>query len=302
MAELDKNVVRQYGANVYRLAQQKGSILRPYVRIEEMKGEKRHFERVKPTSAVRITSKYQQTPLIHTEFDRRTLHAQEFGWGDMIDWQDDLNILIDPTSSVVQQGMSALGRVIDEIIIANGFDGYAYEGKDGLTPVAFPEKQKIAITVGSENASSVGLTYEKLIRARSMFGKADIDLDDPGNELCIAVTQTQMDDLAHSVELGNRDYEAIRDLYVGKTNKFLGFTFVRCNKLTASAVTGGLSRKCVAWCKSGVILALPQDISMQISTRDDMCYNWQAFGKLKGGATRIEDEKVIQIFCFEQTA
>ena len=75
MAELELVYAKQYGSNVYTLAQQKGSILRPYVTQEDMKGEKRHFDRVKPTAAVRVDSKYGDTPLIPTEFDRRTIHA-----------------------------------------------------------------------------------------------------------------------------------------------------------------------------------------------------------------------------------
>ena len=299
MAELETVYAKQYGTNVYTLAQQKGSILRPYVKMETMKGEKRHFDRVKPTAAVRIDSKYGDTPLIPTEFDRRTIHAQEYVWADMVDWQDDLNLFIDPTSNIVRMGGYALGRIIDDIIIGNGLDGVAYEGKEGLTQVAFPESQKIAITTGGEGGANVGLNIEKLMDAYSSFGKKDIDLDDPDNELIIAVTQTQMDDLLRGVDIKNSLYDAMKDLYCGRTNKFLGFTFVRCNRLTRATSGAGYSRKCAAWCKSGVILCVPQEITMSVKQRADKNDNWQALAKLKCGATRIEDDKVVQIFCQE---
>lgn len=298
MAELEAVYAKQYGANVYALAQQKGSVLRPFVTLEDMKGEKRHFSRVKPTAAVRVDSKYGDTPLIPTEFDRRTLHAQEYIWADMVDWQDDLNLFIDPTSQIVRMGGYALGRIIDDIIIANGIDGVAYEGKEGLSTVDFPTSQQIAVTEGG-SGSNTGLNIEKLIQARSMFGKADIDLDDPENELIIAVTQSQIDDLARGIEIRSRDYDAMRDLYTGKTNKFLGFTFVRCGRLTKTVSGDGFSRKCAAWCKSGVVLCVPQEITMSVKQRPDKNDNWQALAKLKCGATRIEDKKVVQIFCQE---
>ena len=252
MAELELTYARQYGTNVYTLAQQKGSVLSPYVTIEEMKGEKRSFDRVKPTAAVRADSRYADTPLIPTEFDRRTVHGQEYVWADMVDWQDDLNVFIDPTSNIVRMGGYALGRIIDDVIIANGLDGVAYEGKEGLTTVPFPVSQQIAITTGS--TGNCGLNIDKLREARSMFGKADIDLDDPENELIIAVTQSQLDDLLKGVDVANSLYGAVRDLYVGKTDTFLGFKFVRCNRLLKSVSGSGFSRKCVAWCKSGVVL------------------------------------------------
>lgn len=298
MAELQANFAKQYGTNVYTMAQQKGSKLLPYVTIEEMHGEKRHFDRVHPTAAVRIDTRYGDTPLIPTDFDRRTVHGQEYVWADMVDWQDDLNLFIDPTSNIVRMGAMAMGRIIDDIIIANGFDGVAYAGKEGLTEVAFPESQKIAITTGG--ASNTGLTVDKLIAARSLFGKADIDLDAPENELHIAVTQTQMDDLLKGVDVKNSLYQAMCDLYTGKTSRFLGFTFVQTGRLTRSDLGGGAySRKCAAWCKSGVVLCVPQEITMSVKQRADKNDNWQALAKLKGGATRIEDEKVVQIFCLE---
>lgn len=303
MATLDSAYAKQYGTNVYTLAQQKGSILRNYVTIEDMKGEKRHFDRVKPTTAVRAESKYADTPLIHTQFDRRTIHGEEYIWADMVDWMDDLNLFIDPTSPIVRVGGYALGRIIDDIVIQKGFSGDAYEGKEGLTTVPFPVAQQIPVTFGGESGKSTGLTIDKLIEARSRFGKADIDLNDPENELFICVTQSQMDDLARSIEIGNRDYDAMRDLYEGKTRKFLGFHFVQCGRLTATSTGENTqSRMCAAWCKSGVILTVPKEISMEVGQRLDKNNNWQALAKMKAGATRIEDAKVVQIYCNESVA
>ena len=108
-----------------------------------------------------------------------------------------------------------------------------------------------------------------------------------------------MDDLLTGVDIKNSLYDAMKDLYTGKTNKFLGFTFVRSNRLKKAVSGGGYSRKCAAWCKSGVILCVPQEITMSVKQRPDKNDNWQALAKLKGGTTRIEDEKVVQIFCQE---
>ena len=299
MAQLDAVYAQHYGTNVYDMAQQKGSVLRPYVTHEDMKGEKRHFDRVHPTTAVRVDSKYGDTPLIPTEFDRRTVHAQEYVWADIFDWQDDLNLFIDPSSNIVRMGGFAMGRILDDIVINNGLDGYAFEGKEGLTPVAFKNKQIIPITAGGTGGANMGLTLEKIIQARSMFGMADIDLDAPENEAIMGVTQRQLDDLARSVDITNRDYNAIWDLYNGKTNKFMGFTFVKCGRFKRTAVSGGAIRTCAAWIKSGVVLVTPKEISMSVQTRADKNDNWQALAKMKAGATRIEDEKVLQIPCWE---
>ena len=294
MAELESVYAKQYGANVYHMAQQKGSVLRYRVKLVDMKGEARFFDRVKPTTAVRSTSRYADTPLVHTEFDRRAMHAQEYIWADMIDWQDDLNVFIDPTSDAVAMGGYALGRILDDIIIANAFTGPAYSGKDGLTQVAFPATQQIAVTVGG-NGSNVGLNIEKLIQARSLFGKADIDLDDPENTPCMAVTQSQLDDLLRTTQATSADYNSVKALVDGTIHRFMGFEFVRCGRLPVASTV----RTCVAWVKSGVLLGVPQDISMSVSQRHDKSDNWQALAKLKAGACRVEDAKVVQVFCKE---
>ena len=300
MAELDAVYASQYGANVYMLAQQEESILRPYVTIEEMHGEKRYFERVKPTAAMRLTSKYMDTPLIRTEFDRRAVQGVEYVWADLLDFIDKWTVFIDPTAPIVRAGAAALGRTIDDVIITRGLGGSAYEGREGGTEVPFPAKQQVGITFGG--TGNTGLTVEKLRRAYSMFGKADIDLSAPGNELYIAVTQQQMDDLLMGVDVKNSLYSAMLDLYSGKTDKFMGFHFVRTERLIKTESGDGFARTCACWCKSGVILCLPADIKMTVNTRPDKNNIWQAEAKMKVGATRIEDAKVVQIFCQESAA
>ena len=302
MAELTEIYARQSGSHVYTLAQQKGSRLRNLVTCESMNGEKRSFDRVKPTAARRVDSKYGDTPLIPTEFDRRTVHKQEFVWADMLDKFESYNVFTDPTSSIVAAGGFALGRVIDDVIIQNAFSGVAYEGKDGLTPVQFPQKQQIPITWGGTAGASTGLNVAKLLEIKSRFGKADIDIHDPENQLYLAVTQSQLDDLARDIDLRDRNYDAINRLLDGDTDKFLGITFVLTGRLPAFETAGGLSRMCAAWIKSGVVFASAKDITMEVNTRPDKNNNWQALGTLIGGATRIEDAKVQQIYCFEGAA
>lgn len=297
MAEIEKVYAMQYATNVYQMSQQMGSFLRKYITPAEMKGEKRFFERVKPTSVKKKVSKYGDTPIIPTEFDRRCLHASEYEWADLLDWTEDqgMNPFIDPKSPITEAGAYAFGRAIDDIIIANALDGVAYEGKDGLTSVSFPSAQQIAVTVGGSGGANVGLNLEKLIQTKSLFGKKDIDLSNPGNQLVFGVTQAQLDDLLRTTEVKNRDYNAVQALVNGEVDRFMGFTFVRTERFLK---TGDI-RKCVAWCKSGVVFAAPKEISMRVSDRPDKSYAWQSYGCMKAGATRIDDDKVVQVFCAE---
>jgi len=145
----------------------------------------------------------------------------------------------------------------------------------------------------------MGMTLEKLRVTRSMIAKSDVDLDDPENKTYLGISQDQLDDLLRTTEVTNADYAAVKALVAGTLNSFYGFEFVRTQRLHRTALETGYSRNCVAWCKSGVVLALPEDITMRVSERADKGYNWYAYGKLKGGCTRIEDAKVVHVPCYE---
>lgn len=301
MAELAKNIVTQYSANVYTMAQQKKSRLRQYVTVVPLNGRKRTFERVKPTSAIKIETRDSDTVITPTQFDRRAVLATAYGWSDRIDWQDNLDVLIDPTSEVVAAGAYALGRQIDDIIVNDAFVNDAIEmGNDeATTKVPLPASQKIPITWGGSGSSNEGLTVEKILEVRSRFGKADIDLGDPENKIYMAVTQSQLDDLGRGIEIRSKDYDAIQALLRGQTDEFLGIHFVNYNKLPETSVSGGKSRMCAAWCKSGVVLAMQKEAQMSIFQNHDKWDNWQVLATMKGGAVRLEDAKVLQVFCFE---
>lgn len=299
MAELAQNYVTAYSKNVYTMAQQKESRLRPYVTVVPMEGQKKTFELVKPTTAVKIESRYSDTQVVHTEFGRRTVHATAYGISDTIDWQDKLDLLIDPTSAVVAAGAYALGRSLDKIIIEGAFQGDALEGVDGTTKVALPEKQKIPVTFGGTSGSNVGLNLAKLYEIRSRFGKADIDINDPRNQICMAVTQSQIDDLSRDIDSRNADFSAFNKFLIGETDKFLGIKFIMCGELPLIGEEGDQSRMCVAWCKSGVVLAMQKEVEMSIFQNHQKWDNWQYLAKMKGGATRLEDAKLVQVFCQE---
>lgn len=294
MAELAEVYVNQYSANCYQMAQQQGSKLSQFVTHEPMKGEIKFVERVQPTTAQRVTSKYQDSPIIPTQFDRRALRAYEYAWGDMVDWQDDLNILIDPTGSCTQAGAYALGRTCDEIIL-DGLLGSAWGGKDGNTEIAFKSSQTIEAKTGASAAT--GLNLEKLIQARSLIGKSDIDLQAPGEQLIFVLSQSQIDDLLRTTEVKSADYNSVRALCTGQIDTFMGFKFLCLSDKILPKTDS--TRSCIAFCRSCVAFAEPQPITSQIAQRADKNFNWYAFMKMKCGATRKEDGGIVKIECKE---
>lgn len=285
--------VEQFKNNVQLLVQQKGSRLRDKVRIENVTGEKAYFEQIGAVEAEVRTTRHGDSPLMDTPHARRSVTPTDYEWGDLIDKLDKVKMLIDPTSSYAQSAAHALGRAIDDEIITASI-GTAFTGKAGTTSTTLPATQKVAVNLSGANE---GLTINKLIAAKSLFGQSDVDIEDPMNKLCIAVSQVQIDDLLKTTQVTSVDYNTVKALVRGDVNTFLGFEFVRTERLSLSSSTD--IRECFAFAKSGICLGLNADIMVEIDKRADKSFATYVYACMSVGATRMEEEKVVQISCDE---
>ena len=110
--------VQQYRANVMHLAQQKGSRLRNTVRTESIVGESAYFDRIGASAASIRTTRHGDTPLMNTPHSRRKLDLADYEWADLTDKQDQVRLLIDPKSEYAMVGANAMGRSMDDVVIA----------------------------------------------------------------------------------------------------------------------------------------------------------------------------------------
>ena len=285
--------VNQYRANVEHLLQQKGSRLRPFVRMETQNAEFEYYDRIGSVDAVEVTSRHSDTPLISTPHDRRQVSLRDFDWADMIDRTDRIRLLIDPSSPYAQNAAWALGRKMDDVIIENAF-GTAYSGKTGSTSVTHPSGDVIAVNyVESGSATNSGLTIGKLREAKRLLDSQENDPSDP--RYC-AVTAKQVNDLLQTTEVTSADYNSVKALVQGEINSFMGFLFVRTERV---ATDSNSYRRVIAWARSGMLLAMGKDITADIGPRRDKRNSTQVYCSASFGATRMEEGKVLEIKCSE---
>lgn len=285
--------VQQYRANVDHLVQQKGSRLRPLVRAESQQAEFEFYDRIGATTAQEVTGRHQDTPLINVPHDRRRVSLRDFDWADLIDRPDRIRMLIDPTSPYSQNAAFALGRKMDEIILDAAF-GSVYTGKTGGTTVTFPSSQQIAVDyVESGGAANSGLTIAKLRKAKEIMDRNEID---PTERRYIALTAKQVTDLLKTTEVTSADYNTVKALVAGEINTFMGFEFVRTELVRANASS---YRRVCAWAQSGLLIAVGSDITVDIGPRRDKRNSTQVYVSASFGATRMEEEKVVEIICAE---
>lgn len=268
--------VQQYKANVLLLSQQRGSRYRNTVMTEMVTGKSAYFERVGEVSMVQATSRHDDTPQIDTPHSRRKVDLATYRWADLIDNADKVRMLIDPQSPYANLAAMAAGRQMDDVIL-DAAVGNAFAGETGATTVALPTAQKVA-------AASAGLTIAKLIAAKEILDEGDVD---PMIPRTIAIRPDGMTDLLGTTEVTSADFNTVKALVQGQLDTFMGFKFVMSNLVP--------SGKAIVWSRNAMALAIGSEPRVRISERDDKNYSTQVFVEMNIGATRVEDEGVVEI-------
>jgi hypothetical protein len=281
--------VEQYSSNVTMLSQQMGSKLRGAVDVETIKGKNGFFDQIGATAAVARTTRHGATPQVDTPHSRRRVTLADYEWADLIDDLDKVRMLIDPTSSYAKAAAAAMGRSMDDVIIA-AMGGSADTGVAGGTAVALPAGQIVGATDQTD-----GLTIAKLLDAKLILDNADVD---PSLKRYIVCGPQQIQDLLNTTEVKNSDFNTVKALAQGSINSFMGFDFIMSTRLVKDA-THTTDREIYAFTEDAVKLAIGSDVKARIDERNDKSYATQVYYSMAIGATRMEEEKVVQIKCNE---
>jgi len=293
--EIPTAFVQQYGSTVEHLVQQKGSRLRNAVSLDtNVVGKTKYYDQIGLVAARKVNNRHGDSPLNSTPHERRRVTLFDYDTGDLIDEPDKLRTLIDPAGEYTMAHAMAMSRAIDDEIIS-AFTGTAYQGEDGSTSVTFPTTQQVAVNswaygTGSGNS---GLTISKLIEAANILGENETDPDEP---TYIACSQKQISDLLQTTEVTSVEYNSVRALTEGRINTFMGMQFIRTERLLTDSNS---YRRVIAWKPSGIKLAMAKDVTARIAPRADKRFSTYAYFCMTLGATRMQEEKVVEIKCSE---
>lgn len=302
--------VKQYHNNIYMTSQQKQARIASVCRQEVINGNEDYFERMGPTDVVQITSRHQDTPQIDSDHSRRRLTMNDWAWSDMIDDTDKIRMIIDPTSKYVQNAVMSMNRKKDDVVISAAL-GNAYSGVDGATSVPLPSTQYL----GATNLGAFSnLNIETLRAVKEKFDAKEVDDMIPRYFVC---GSSQIRSLLGQTEVTNSDYNSVKALVAGQIDTFMGFTFIRTERLyknsslysfdvdpTSGAVTlssgnANGARQCFAFAGDGLIFGTGMNLYTSVKPRPDKLDNTQVLVKASFGATRMEEEKVVAVLCNE---
>ena len=278
---IQKAFVQQFESNVLYLAKQMDGRLRNTVRNVQVTGEKHNFERLGHVEAVEKTTRHTDTPILEVPHSRRVVTMRDWQWGDLVDDEDTLRMLVDPKSSYVQVGAGAMNRKWDSLIIDAAL-GSSTDG-DG-TAVTFPAGNTIA-------HGSAGLTIAKLLEAKKMLDSKEV----PDNDRYIVVTAKQMEDLLGTTQVTSSDFNTVKALVSGSFNSFMGFSFIRSEQLAVASSV----RSVIAYQKDAIGLAIGRDVETKIAERADKSFAHHVYLRFSAACTRIDEDRVVEIECSE---
>jgi hypothetical protein len=311
---IDVAKVDMFNSNVIHISQQKESSLLPFVRRETQKGESDFFDRLGKSEMRRKAGRNSDVEYTDKEHSRRMVVTEPWYDAALVDKEDKMRVIQNPESEyAISMGMGA-GRKIDDIIIEAGL-GSAWTGRKGTTEVTLPTSQKLVCFDGTI-LTGVGLNIDTLRALRKMFKQNEAI--SKGEKIILAVAAQQTDDLLGQTEATSADYNTVKTLAQGDIDTFMGFLFVETellpfnegaityNKDTGEygAGTGtiaiGKGRRCLAFTnKRGLLLSFMNSPSSKMDVMPGKHYAVQVYHSMDLGGTRMEEEQVVELICYE---
>jgi len=273
---------QQYSENIMQLAQQEKSKLWDKV-FQKTNVTSKHFfqDQIGEWSMKAKAGRNPNTPSSDPALARRMAIMLDYHDNVMLDRSDELKIISDPRSSYTIAASKAIGRQIDDSIIA-ALGGDAKTGETGSTTTALPSTQKIV-------NGSTGLTFAKVKLAQRMLNDKDVEEE----ERVFVTSPNGIEDLLGQVEATSSDYNTLHAIQDGTFSgkSWMGFEWVMSTRLdVASSI-----RECFAFHKNGLCAGLPALPFVRTDERADKSYSWQVYYELNIGATRLEENRVVQV-------
>ena len=285
MANTIPNVyIQTFEKNVRFLAQQKGSKLRPYVQMRGGDlGEKHNWERVGTIEATTKTGRGVQSPILDTPFSRRVATPVTKHAGDLVEPEDVVQMLVDPASSITTAMGYAMGRAVDDLIIAAA-TGTALDGQGNAN--AIPAAQ---LNPGTLQNTAISLSA--VSQVQKLFLSNNID---PEVKKVAVVSPGQMENLLQIDKATSMFFVNQKALAEeGIIKNWMGFDWIVSNRLLQ--YNSGASTRCLFFSENALGFMMNKDIWTRAEENPDKSFAWQIYSAFTGGAVRVEDEHMVAV-------
>jgi hypothetical protein len=283
-------LVQEFERNVYHLGQQKESrLLTAGIRVKYETAEKFSFNRLSAVNMAAKATPTAATPVSGVTHSTRVAVATPFHWGEVYGRDSIVRMLLDPASEAIKSASAAMGRQIDTIITAAA-DGSAATGQHGAGAAAtLPAGQRLLANGTAGTGAGQAMTLTGLRAAKRLMDAAEVS-----DKRYIAVNAKAMSDLLKVTEVASADYNTVRALVQGDINTFMGFNFIRTERLPAGGAGG--RNICVAWAEGAIGVGLPDSRFARVAEDPSASFSTRVYLEMTMGAVRIDDLGVV---CFE---
>jgi hypothetical protein len=284
--------------------QQRGSRLRQTVTSEVMKGQKAHFDKVGRATSYKKTTRNQKKTYQESSFERRPVTFTTLSSDIVLDKVDLMDLIGDPTSDYVRNMIFEHGRQEDDIII-DALGGSVDVVTNGSTSsTALPSGSKIAVNShlydSAGGTNDIGLTEFKLKHALKLLQEDEVDVTRE-TIYCVA-NANQLSGLKMVTEIVSSDFRSNKSLEgpgIDSISGYLGIVFIQHEDLGTDSNSDELV---YVFPQSAVKLGIRQDVQVQIAPDTTLVGNPDTLSVTQSiGATRMYEEKVIQIACDPST-
>lgn len=278
----DQHYVQMYNDNVVLLAMQEDARLANNVIQETQEGEYEFFNQVGAIGYTTVTDRTASTTLNLPTHYRRRVGLANYTIVPYLAKLDEIRMgWAEPTSAYVRSAAATLNQLKDDVVIA-ALDGTAYTDKTGGTSTSY--------TSGNDIAISGAMTLAAVINAKQILDAAEV----PSEGRFIAMSAADVASCLNVSTFTSADYAAVKALVNGEIDTFLGFKWLRSERLGS---TGG-ANKIFYWQKDGALLSVgkgPSGMFTRIDERADLNYTKQIFTWISMGATRMQETHVGRI-------
>jgi hypothetical protein len=278
----DYHYVQLYNDNVQLLAMQEEARLANNVAQESQEGEYEFFNQVGAIGYTTVTDRTASTTLNLPTHYRRRVGLANYTIVPYLAKLDEIRMgWAEPTSAYVRSAAATLNQLKDDVVIA-ALDGTAYTDKTGSTSTGYDTGNDIAI--------SGAMTLAAVISAKQKLDAAEVPAE--GRFICMGAADVAS---ALSVtQFTSADYAAVKALVNGEIDTFLGFKWLRSERLGMASA----ARKIFFWQQDGALLSIgkgPSGMFTRIDERADLNYTKQIFTWISMGATRMQETHVGRI-------
>lgn len=290
----------EFSRNIDLLLQQKDSRLSGAVTQASHSGDKASpVDQVGKVEMQDVVTRFAPISRIDSPLQRRWVLPTSSDLPQLLDTFDALKLLTDPKSKYVENAGAAANRRKDRHIIS-AFFADALTGVNAGTTEQFGTALTSAggqnVSVGVGGAAS-GMNVAKLKEGVRALMAADVDIDN--EPIYCGYTSKEHDALLNEIQVIGREFGEPVLNSKKKLQSWWLINFIHTELYqTGTDDAAGTSRMIPMWVPNGMHYGNWQSVVTDISQRKDLQgLPWQAYLMMTGGATRLELQRVIRIWC-----